>query len=214
MLLEQCVTHQKTKLGFEFTPELIELDHRSVCKTWNSKTFRRKFRTTGSPCPSSPARKELFSLKHSSRHAQAVLRVRLCLAFASVQGRENKKREKTGIPSLTFSILQEPLFPVFWLERKGLLLGDFSICTCCAVPGFELPCGLSWEIPSGWSQEIHCHLGCSSGFDFPSKYAFYYWLVRVPRCLLYASRLRIFIVICEKDGVSVCLNPSQWNWNQ
>lgn len=107
-----------------------------------------------------------------------------------VHSRKNIKGKKQGFP-LTFSIPQGLLLPAFWLEREG-----FSESLSCAhlLCNSWIQAALESELGdmTGKIQEIHCHLGYSSGFDFPPKFACCGLLVRVPSCLLYASCPRDF----------------------
>ena len=127
--------------------------------------------TTGSPYPS------CFRDKEGSIFFQITLL--LCsgypenaashLGLAFGQGRENKSWRMVLSP---FYYILHPTrgpFPQQSGQKERAFLGTFSVYTCCAIPGFGLPQSLNWEIWNGKSQEIHCHLGCSSGFDFPSK---------------------------------------------
>lgn len=69
---------------------------------------------------------------------------------------------------------------------------------------------------NGKSQEIDCHLGCSSGFDFPSKYA---WSYLINACQ--SPRMFALCILCKDFHCNLWeqrnrmrLIPSQCSWNR
>lgn len=99
------------------TQKLIQPDHKSKCKMLNCKTFRRKHRTTESPCHVLFVRGKYFRSDTIAAMAKLTWN---CISQQAcfVHSRKNIKGKKQGFP-LTFSIPQGFLLPVFWLEREG-----------------------------------------------------------------------------------------------
>lgn len=128
------------------TQKLIQPDHKSKCKMLNCKTFRRKHRTTESPCHVLFVRGKYFRSHTIAAMAKLTWN---CISQQAcfVHSRKNIKGEKTGFPSDVLHPTGVSLASLL-VRKRGFLL-ELILCTL-ALQFLDSGCSRVWAGRYDW----------------------------------------------------------------